>query len=332
MNFQSIVGALVYIVQDAFKMDSISKSYGPRMILRHIRYLLTVADYRNFTRAADSLHISQPALSQQIRQLENDLGGQLFDRSGRVVRLTDFGAIYVEYARRALLELEAGQRALHDVRDLSRGQLRLAFTPTFTEYLVAPAVDHFHSTYPNIVIDMMEMSLEAIESGLSEDRIDLAIGFTDLRSDDIETQPLFLERITLVVSDRHPVAAQHAPVVPAQLAALPLALLGGQFVSRFYIDSYFESQGIKPSVALQANSISALLKIVRGGKVATLLPGALRYEHRDLKYIPLEPEFPARTVALLTRKAAYRTAAAAAFSDTLKAMLETGALSSLRAE
>jgi LysR family cyn operon transcriptional activator len=301
------------------------------LILRHIRYLLAVAEHRNFTRAADSLHISQPALSQQIRQLENDLGGELFDRSGRAVRLTDFGSAYIEYARRALLDLEAGQRALHDVRDLSRGQLRLAFTPTFTEYLVAPVIDQFHSAYPRIAIEMTEMSLDAIESGLGGDRIDLAIGFTDIRSDDIEVEALFLERMTLVVSASHPVVAERTPIASSRLATLPLALLSGQFVSRFYVDAYFASQGIKPNVAIQANSISAVLKIVSRGKVATLLPSAMQYEHRDLKYIALEPAVPARTVALLRRKGAYRTAAATAFSAMLKEMLEEGALSSLSA-
>lgn len=312
-------------------MTSISKPYETRVILRHIRYLLAVAEHRNFTRAADSLHISQPALSQQIRQLESEIGGQLFDRSGRVVQLTDFGSAYIEFARRALLDLEAGQRALHDVRDLSRGHLRLAFTPTFTEYLVTPVIDHFHASYPDITIEMTEMSQEGIEGGLNDDRLDLAIGFTDIRSDDIEPEALFQEQITLVVSHDHPVAQQRSPITGRKLAALPLALLSGQFVSRFFVDSYFESHGFKPHVAMQANSISALLKIVRMGKVATLLPGALQYEHRDLKYVTIEPKFPSRTVALLRRKGAYQTATAAAFSATLRTLLETGALSSLTA-
>ena len=80
---------------------------------------------------------------------------------------------------------------------------------------------------------------------------------------------------------------------------------------------------------MQANSISVVLKLVRRGKVATLLLSALHVEHRDLRYVALAPRFPARTVALLRKKGAYRTAAATAFSATLKAMLETGALSSL---
>lgn len=88
------------------------------MLLRHIRYLLAVAEHRNFTRAAEALHVSQPTLSQQIRQLEEALGTQLLDRTGRTVRATDAGAAYIGYARRALRELEAGERAVHDVRDL----------------------------------------------------------------------------------------------------------------------------------------------------------------------------------------------------------------------
>jgi len=68
-------------------------------MLRSIRYVLTVAELKNFTRAAEALHVSQPALSQQIRQLENELGGALFDRSGRAISLTEFGRVYIEHAR-----------------------------------------------------------------------------------------------------------------------------------------------------------------------------------------------------------------------------------------
>ena len=102
------------------------------MQLRLIRYLLAVAEHGNFTRAAEALHVSQPTLSQQIIQLEDILGVTLLDRSGRTVKVTDSGRVYIEHAERALRELEAGRRAIHDVQDLARGELRLATTPTFT--------------------------------------------------------------------------------------------------------------------------------------------------------------------------------------------------------
>ncbi len=114
------------------------------MLLRHIRYFLAVAEQGNFTRAAEALHVSQPTLSQQIKQLEDALGAPLFDRSGRAVRLTDAGEAWMRYARLALQDLDAGARAIHDVATLARGHLRLAMTPTFTAYLVGPTIDAFY--------------------------------------------------------------------------------------------------------------------------------------------------------------------------------------------
>ncbi|WP_240655947.1 transcriptional regulator CynR [Paraburkholderia phosphatilytica] len=301
-------------------------------MLRQIRYLLAVAEHRNFTRAADAMRVSQPALSQQIRQLESELGGPVFDRSGRAVTLTDFGRIYLEHARRALRDLEAGERALHDVRDLSAGRLRLAYTPTFTEYLIGPLIAQFHETYPRIQVELTEASLEDIEAQLAADEIDLAIGFADVRSDEIETTPIFSERLTLVLGDSHPLAARTKPLAAAELDTLPLALLTRGFVSRYFADSYFHAHGLKPPIVLQGNSISALLKIVRDGTVATLLPDAMRREHRELGYVDLDPPFPVRTVALLRRKNGYRTAASLALAATLQAMLMDGVLTDLTAD
>ncbi|MGY5138680.1 LysR family transcriptional regulator, partial [Streptomyces nigrescens] len=140
--------------------------------LRHLRYLLAVADHGNFTRAAEALHISQPTLSQQIKQLERTVGAQLLDRTGRTVRLTDAGETYVHHARRALRELAAAKRAVLDVADLSRGHLRLALTPTFTAYLIGPLVAELHSRHPHITLNVREMPQDHIESGLLADEID----------------------------------------------------------------------------------------------------------------------------------------------------------------
>src|SRR5215472_2558525 len=102
------------------------------MLLRHLRYLLAVVEQGGFTRAAEALHVSQPTLSQQVRQLEDRLGFELLDRSGRTVRPTDEGEVYLQHVRRAFAELAAAA----DVRGLGGGLLRLGVTPTFTSYLV----------------------------------------------------------------------------------------------------------------------------------------------------------------------------------------------------
>ena len=165
------------------------------MQLRHIRYLLAVAEHGNFTRAAEALHVSQPTLSQQIIQLEETLGVPLLDRSGRTVRVTDAGSVYIEHARRALRELAAARRAIHDVQDLQRGELRLATTPTFTAYLVGPLVTAFHTKYPGIVIRLKEMSLDTIAAAVAADEVDVGIAFNVSRpADDIECETILVER------------------------------------------------------------------------------------------------------------------------------------------
>lgn len=211
------------------------------MLLRHLRYLLAVAEHRNFTRAAEALHVSQPTLSQQVRQLEEQLRVQLLDRSGRSVRPTDAGELYLLHARRALRELEAAQRAIHEVRDLSRGRLRLGMTPTFTCYLVGALVDPFNQRYPGIELSLEELPQDALEAALIDDRLDLGVAFSEPGSVEIDSQPLYLERLGLVLGAEHPAA--DAPLAAAALAELPLALLRDDFATRRHIDAYLRQQG-----------------------------------------------------------------------------------------
>lgn len=287
------------------------------LMLRPLRYVLTVADLKNFTRASEVLHISQPALSQQIRQLESELGGQLFDRSGRTVSLTDFGRAYIDHAKQALAHLDAGRRALHDVRDLTRGLVRLAYTPTFAEYLIDPMLRCFRAAYPAVTIELADKPLEEIESALARDELDLGIGFTDVRSEEIHAQPLFPERIALVVSKRHALANRHEPVPAGELEAVPMALLSLDFVVRQFADAWFRAHQIRPPVMVQANTLGTVLKLVKQGELASILPSAVMREHEGLVSLPVSPGLPERTVALLTRRNAYSTLAAKAFSELL---------------
>jgi len=296
------------------------------MQLRHIRYLLAVAEHRNFTRAAEALHVSQPALSQQIKQLEESLGVQLLDRTGRTVRPTDAGTAYIEYARRALRELQAGERAIHDVRDLSRGVLRLAMTPTFTAYLVGPVVERFNARYPGIKLGIREMALDAIESALAEDEVDLAIAFSEVRSVELDCRTLFVEKLSVVVGVDHPFALRPQAIAAGDLESTPLALLTADFATRAHVDAYFQAQGIAPRITIEANTISGIVEIVRRGKVATILPDAIARDNAALRSIALTSAFPHRSVALLSRKGAYQSVAAIAFAELLAGTIADASL------
>lgn len=287
------------------------------MLLRHIRYFLAVAEHQNFTRAAEALHVSQPTLSQQMKQLEDTLGAQLLDRTGRIIRLTDAGEAYAQYARRALQDLDAGKRAIHDAQDLTRGDLRLAMTPTFTAYLIGPLVARFNATYPGINLSVTEMNQDQIEALLVQDELDIGIGFMDARSTEIESQAWYVETLALVVGKGHPYAARQEPLSLREFAKEPRVLLNGDFATRIHIDRHCQQQGIKPPIAIEANSVSGIIEIVQhSDRLATVLPEAVAQHHPGLCPVQLVDAMPERTVALLRRKDAYRTAACRAFVES----------------
>ncbi|MDX3538239.1 transcriptional regulator CynR [Streptomyces sp. MB09-01] len=277
--------------------------------LRHLRYLIAVAEHGSFTRAAEELRISQPTLSQQVKQLERAVGAQLLDRTGRAVRLTDAGATYVHHARAALRDLAAAERAVMDLADLSRGHLRLALTPTFTAYLVGPLVAALHAAHPGITLELREMPQDRIEAGLIADDHDLGLAFEGPHLPGIAATPLFTETLALVAADADP-----APLAVRDLEARRLVLLSGDFATRGHVDAYLAAHGVRPPIAVEANSVQALTEIVRRTSLATVLPAAVTDDHPYLRPVPLDPALPFRTVTLLRRENAYESAASRAFA------------------
>jgi LysR family cyn operon transcriptional activator len=290
---------------------------GENMLARHIQYFLAVAEHHSFTKAAAALHVSQPALSQQVKQLEEILGAQLFDRSGRTTQLTDAGNAYLLYARRAYQELRAAQSAIHDVSDLTRGSLRVAVTPTFTTYLVGPLIEAFHSRYPKITFNLKEISQERIEELLLAGELDVGIAFDEINTPDIDAIPLLSETLALVVSRKHRLAEERSIGLQV-LSAESLVLLSTDFATREQIDRYCRKHAIRPQVQMEVNAIGAVIEIVRRTNLSTLLPAKIALAHDDLVAINLEPERLQRTAVLMRRRDAFQSAAAQAFIELAK--------------
>ena len=285
---------------------------------RSIRYLLAVAQHQSFTRAAEALSVSQPTLSQQIKHLEELLGVQLLDRSGRMVRLTDAGAAYLNHARRAVEELDAGKRAVPELLDLSRGSLRLGMTP-ITEYFTIPLLNDFNIRYPNIAVSALEMGQYDIEAGVTEDRIDVGIAFTNTLSTaahsiDIETQVLFNESLNLAVGESHRYAGQISPLGKDALEQESLVLLNTNFALRRHFDLYCLEHHISPRISIETNSISMIVQIVRLGQLVTVLPDAIATAERGISPVMLLPELSHHIITLIYRKGGYRSPACKAFA------------------
>lgn len=286
------------------------------MFLRNLRALLSVVKHRNFTRASEEVCLSQPALSQKIKQLEEQLGVALLDRSHRIVRPTDVGEVYLEHARRALNELEMGYRAIHDVQDLSRGSLRVGFTPTFSAYLIGPLFKRFYQLYPNIKLHLRELSQEQLEKDLQENELDLGLAFVSHNAEHIDYHPLFSEALAVAVGENSPLYSKEKMTLD-EISAVPMALLSQDFATRIYIDHYFDQHQLKPHLTIEANSISTILDLVKSSELVSVLPQAIIEKQREMHAISLLPSLPERTAALLLHKTHYISAASHAFKSLM---------------
>jgi LysR family cyn operon transcriptional activator len=300
------------------------------MLIRQAHYILAVADHGNITRAASALNISQPALSQRIIDLEAQLGMQLFDRSGRTIKPTDGGRTYIEHVRRALRELNAGERAMQDVANAFGGTLRVAFLPLFTTHLVGPLMQAFYMRHPGVAVTIDILAQAALEAALVEDRIDIGLAFSDVDSDEIDVEPIQDDELCLVVGKRHPMYRKEKARV-SELKGTDLALLTKAFITRAPIDRYFRNHKVRPRIAIESNSADSIIAIVRGAPIATIMPSATARQLSGLKAVPLTPLPGTWTLSVLQRKNAYRTAASKALITILKQQRNDNSLRSVMA-
>jgi LysR family cyn operon transcriptional activator len=292
------------------------------MELRHIRYFLAVAEMLHFRRAAERAAVSQPALSQQIKQLEAEIGTPLFDRLGRTVQLTRAGVIFLEHARRAVQELESAQAAIAAEEDLQSGTLTVGVLQTVNAYLIPEIVSHFAQAHPRVSLRVEELAGPEIEEGVASGRLDAGIGFIPPAVEKLDTDVLFEEDLVLITSQRHRLA-KRSRIATEDLAKEPLVLLSQMYCVRRLIDESFQKANIRPTVAIEMNSIEGILATIRTGSRATILPRlSLGIKPSgSLRAISLMNPTPRRRVGLLWRAGRYRGPAAKAFAEQTRAVV-----------
>lgn len=282
--------------------------------LRHLRYFLAVAEASHFTRAAAKLHVTQPTLSHQIRQLEGQLNLPLFDRVGRRVKLTAAGELLLPHARRVLRELEEAQTALGELHGLKRGEIKVGIVQTVNACVIPEIVARFSATHRGIRVTCAEMSVGEIEAGLEAGRLDLGIGFLPAAHPLIEGEKLFTEELVAVVPARHRWQKRRQLAV-SELAGEPLVLLSPHYCTRQLVDRAFAKARVRPAVQVEMNSIESILSTVRQASLISVLPSlALCRRDEGLKPIPLVKPTPRRSVGLLWMRGAHRRFAAEAFA------------------
>ncbi len=285
------------------------------MELRHLRYFLAVADTLSFTRAADQLHVTQPTLSHQVKELEKEIGSILFDRVGRRVYLTPSGETLREYAQQALNAISSATAALSELEGLTRGTLTVGVFESFSGSLLPLLLAEFSKLHPGVHVTVRQLRTGHLEEQLDKGNLDLGIAYSPPATDKIVAEKLFDEPLALVVGAKHPLAHKRR-IHMAALDGEPLMLLTAEFPSRRLLESRFSSVGVKPRVVLEINSIQATLATVSSTRLATILTKRIAKTVPGLRCIELVPTIT-RTAAIFWRRGGYRSATARAMADLI---------------
>ncbi|OZI18893.1 transcriptional regulator CynR [Bordetella genomosp. 9] len=289
------------------------------MELRHLRYFLAICEAKSFSRAAERLHVTQPTLSHQIQQLEEQLGTRLLERRGNRTEPTAAGEVFRVHAAQALQDVAAGVMAVHELEGLIRGSLSVAVFHSFSNTRLPAVFADYASRYPGVRIVARQLSRHDMEKELLGGRLDCAIGYLEPADDaQIEAQTLFDEALVLVVGARHPWAGRRS-IPMKRLAELSLVLLTPEFGARSYLDDYFASIGVTPHIVLEMNAIDPILATIRDTALATVLPQGAVGDTRRVRAVRLTEPVPRRRAAILWRRHGTRSAAATRLAEMLAA-------------
>lgn len=283
---------------------------------RLLTYFLMVCEELHFTRAAERLSISQPTLSHQIRQLEDQLGMPLFTRIGKKVYMSEAGHILRTHALNAFHELNQAKAAIEELQGMKRGMLRIG---SAGNHLLLSAIAHFHQQYPEIEISVQELATEEVMERLLTNQVDLGIVYLPLEHELLESAALFEDEVQLVVSTAHPLAERTA-VPLTELRDYPLAMLQPKFLVRRFFDRYCENAGFRVKPILELSTLDALLQVAAAGVGATVLPRSYlqTVNQPAIRIISLTDPAPTRKIGLVYRKTTYVSKAMQSFITAIQ--------------
>lgn len=285
------------------------------MELRHLRYFIAVAAAQNFTKAAATVHVSQPSLSVQIRALEDELGARLFDRLGRKVSLTQAGELFRDHAERAVRELERATQLVQEVHGAQRGRLVVGTLATVNSYLIPPVVSQFKQRFPQVHLQIHSQPSNDIVSSVLANRLDLGICLLPLVDDRLLTVPLFEERLVLVAPTQYPLSQSRLRM--KDLAGLPLILMPADYCLRKMVEAGCSEARVKTDVVLEMTSPEGILHAVAEGAGLTILPELyvrLRSPGSKFRLIELYNPVPRHSVGLISLANRYQSLAVKEFA------------------
>lgn len=271
------------------------------MELFQLRYFATAARLLHFTRAAETCSVSQPSLSQQIANLEQEVGTPLFLRQGRSVELTEAGRTLLPYAERILEEEAAARRAVQEVIGLRRGQLTLWTLPTPGQHLLPPWLTAFRRAHPQIEIALREMvPARAVAEAVREGRADIGIVQLPYQVEGLEERILLEEEMALVVPETHWTAAR-GEVALSEVAEEDFIWAPEGASPSHPLYAACLAAGFVPHIACMSGSAPGMQALVAAGLGIALLPRLAIHPPEGAAVVELAPPRPVRILAAVWR-------------------------------
>lgn len=285
---------------------------------RHLRYIVAVAEAGSFTGAARQLNVSQPTLSQQVRQVEEELGVALFQRDARRVVVTEAGSIALGHARRALDAMAFVRSSMDDYLNLEKGYLRLGVTQTFNALHLPVILKRFLRQHPGIVVDVLELANDQILDGVNSGNLQIGIGISSTSVHEAK-QALYETSLMLVCSKDHALSDYRIVEVDT-LPDVKLALLTSDYRTRRVIDDFLALHHVELAPVVAFNTFSAILALVGLGTHVSIMPADVqsKQNHADIAFKPLNPSPPISKVHLIEAEGNLKTRAADAFAAMVR--------------
>ena len=258
------------------------------MEIRQLEYFLMVREAGSFTRAAERLYVSQPAVTNAIRSLEEELGIQLFDRSQKLATLTAEGRIFASHVEKIMHGITTTVEEIHALKNLTSGVLMLGLTPLGGMRSIVHQLQAYHLAFPDIQIALREEDTTGLQQALLEDKIDLAIFAAPAGNPALSSLELATEELVICCSRRHPLHRRNTLAL-TDLAGEELILLPKSCLYRQNIIEAFEQAESLPRILFEAQSVQTIKGLVAAGCGISILPESLVEDDGELATIPLEP-------------------------------------------
>lgn len=289
------------------------------MELRHLRYFVAVARRKHFTQAAEELSLAQPALSQQIQQLERELGLLLLVRTSRSVRLTSAGEVFLKRAEQILSEVELARREMQEFAGLKHGRVVIGALQSLTAFHFPALLARLHARYPEIEIVLREESNEELVELLQASALDLSLlqitsnpSSLELSSLPIAKEELLTEEIVLITAPGHPLARRHQVMVEDLRGESFISFKPGSNLRSILLQSA-QAAGFTPHILFESGELGTIRSLVAEGLGIALLPRLVaEAPGREIALVSFVPDPPMRTILLAWHTGVYHTPATTA--------------------